>query len=54
MAALLSDPEVGPALADPLVLAAVRDAIADPGAAAVKYGDNARVMAVLRKLGAGR
>jgi|APGre2960657505_1045072.scaffolds.fasta_scaffold69353_1 hypothetical protein len=54
VAALLSDPEVGPALSDPLVLAAVRDAIADPAAAAAKYEANARVMAVLRKLGQGR
>ena len=30
------------------------DAIADPAAAAAKYEANARVMAVLRKLGQGR
>ena len=34
----------------PMVRAAVRDAIADPGAAEAKYRDNDRVMAVLRKL----
>lgn len=52
--ALLADPAVAPVLGDPMVLAALRDAVADLGAAEIKYADNPRVMALLKRLREGR